>query len=45
MPDEYQPPNKILFVQNLPDTATKDALDILFKQCVLVERCPNPATY
>lgn len=32
MPDEYQPPNKILFVQNLPENAGKDALEVLFKQ-------------
>lgn len=34
MPDEYQPPNKILFVQNLPENAGKDALEVLFKQSV-----------
>ena len=27
MPDEYQPPNKILFIQNLPENAGKDAPD------------------
>ncbi|KAA1068121.1 hypothetical protein PGTUg99_019100 [Puccinia graminis f. sp. tritici] len=32
MPDEYQPPNKILFIQNLPENAGKDALEVLFKQ-------------
>ncbi|KAF8323215.1 RNA-binding domain-containing protein [Clavulina sp. PMI_390] len=32
MPDEYLPPNKILFIQNLPETATKDALENLFSQ-------------
>ena len=31
MPDEYLPPNKILFVQNLPDATTKDQLEELFK--------------
>jgi hypothetical protein len=36
MPDEYLPPNKILFVQNLPDTVTKDQLSNLFNQCVFV---------
>ncbi|KNF00789.1 hypothetical protein PSTG_05929 [Puccinia striiformis f. sp. tritici PST-78] len=32
MPDKYQPPNKILFIQNLPENAGKDALEVLFKQ-------------
>ncbi|GAA99871.1 uncharacterized protein L969DRAFT_21252 [Mixia osmundae IAM 14324] len=32
MPDEYLPPNKILFVQNLPDSVNKDALETLFTQ-------------
>jgi len=32
MPDEYLPPNKILFLQNLPDTVTKDQLTMLFSQ-------------
>lgn len=36
MPDEYLPPNKILFIQNLPDTITKEALEALFKQYVLL---------
>lgn len=31
MPDEYLPPNKILFVQNLPDDTTKESLENLFK--------------
>ena len=31
MPDEYLPPNKILFIQNLPDETTKDVLEELFK--------------
>ncbi|GAA5866689.1 hypothetical protein JCM8547_002725 [Rhodosporidiobolus lusitaniae] len=31
MPDEYLPPNKILFVQNLPDDTTKEALEALFR--------------
>ncbi|KPV72200.1 uncharacterized protein RHOBADRAFT_18444 [Rhodotorula graminis WP1] len=31
MPDEYLPPNKILFVQNLPDDTTKDKLEALFR--------------
>ncbi|CAG8521493.1 9570_t:CDS:2 [Acaulospora colombiana] len=30
MPDEYLPPNKILFVQNLPQDITKEALMLLF---------------
>ena len=29
--DEFLPPNKILFIQNLPDTTTKDDLEVLFK--------------
>lgn len=31
MPDEYLPPNKILFIQNLPETITKDDLENIFK--------------
>ncbi|BGP47397.1 hypothetical protein JCM10450v2_003249 [Rhodotorula kratochvilovae] len=31
MPDEYLPPNKILFVQNLPDDTTKETLEALFR--------------
>lgn len=31
MPDEYLPPNKILFIQNLPETITKEDLENLFK--------------
>lgn len=31
MPDEYMPPNKILFIQNLPDAAGKPELEALFK--------------
>lgn len=30
MPDEYLPPNKILFIQNLPTDTTKDQLTTLF---------------
>lgn len=30
MPDEYLPPNKILFVQNLPDDYDVDALTSVF---------------
>ena len=32
MPDEYLPPNKILFLQNLPESVTKDQLNGLFSQ-------------
>lgn len=32
MPDEYLPPNKILFLQNLPDSVSKDQLMALFSQ-------------
>ena len=32
MPDEYLPPNKILFLQNLPESVTKDQLNTLFSQ-------------
>ncbi|KAJ7361372.1 hypothetical protein DFH08DRAFT_1032498 [Mycena albidolilacea] len=32
MPDEYLPPNKILFLQNLPESVTKDQLVSLFSQ-------------
>ncbi len=30
VPDEYLPPNKILFVQNLPEEYDVDALTIIF---------------
>ena len=30
VPDEYLPPNKILFLRELPDTATKDELSGVF---------------
>lgn len=36
MPDEYLPPNKILFLQNLPESVTKDQLTALFSQFVSV---------
>lgn len=36
MPDEYLPPNKILFLQNLPESVTKPQLETLFEQCVLL---------
>jgi len=36
MPDEYLPPNKILFLQNLPENVTKDQLMALFSQYVLL---------
>ncbi|KAH8094643.1 hypothetical protein BXZ70DRAFT_1072599 [Cristinia sonorae] len=32
MPDEYLPPNKILFLQNLPENVSKDQLTTLFSQ-------------
>ena len=32
MATEQLPPNKILFVQNLPDTTTAEMLSMLFKQ-------------
>jgi len=32
MPDEYLPPNKILFLQNLPETVTKEQLMAMFAQ-------------
>lgn len=32
MPDEYLPPNKILFLQNLPENVSKDQLMALFAQ-------------
>lgn len=32
MPDEYLPPNKILFVQNLPDDYDVDALTAIFSR-------------
>jgi U2 small nuclear ribonucleoprotein B'' len=36
MPDEYLPPNKILFLQNLPESVTKDQLISLFSQYAFV---------
>lgn len=36
MPDEYLPPNKILFLQNLPVDITKDTLMSLFSQSVFI---------
>lgn len=36
MPDEYLPPNKILFIQNLPTETAKDTLVGLFSQYVTV---------
>ncbi|TFK70095.1 RNA-binding domain-containing protein [Pluteus cervinus] len=32
MPDEYLPPNKILFLQNLPENVTRERLEGLFSQ-------------
>lgn len=34
MPDEYLPPNKILFLQNLPESVNKEQLLALFTQSV-----------
>ena len=36
MPDEYLEPNKILFLQNLPENVTKDQLMALFSQYVKI---------
>lgn len=44
MPDEYLPPNKILFVQNLPDDTTKESLEALFAPSVSL-RCPPVDTH
>lgn len=30
--DEYLPPNKILFIQNMPESTTREVLEGLFKQ-------------
>lgn len=43
MPDEYLPPNKILFVQNLPDDTTKESLEALFRP--YARRCYQCAGY
>lgn len=32
MPEEYLPPNRILFVQNLGDSVTKEDLEEMFRQ-------------
>jgi hypothetical protein len=40
MPDEYLPPNKILFLQNLPESVTKDQLMALFSQFVFASLSP-----
>lgn len=34
MPDEYLPPNKMLFLQNIPDGVGKGELESLFSACV-----------
>ena len=34
MPDEYLPPNKVLFLQNLPEGTTKEDLQDVFEQYV-----------
>lgn len=31
MPDEYLPPNKILFLHNVPERVSRDDLEVLFK--------------
>ncbi|PWN45636.1 RNA-binding domain-containing protein [Ceraceosorus guamensis] len=31
MPDEYLPPNKILFLQNVPSSVSRDNLEVLFQ--------------
>lgn len=31
MPDEYLPPNKILFLHNVPERISRDDLDALFR--------------
>jgi hypothetical protein len=41
MPDEYLPPNKILFVQN---STTKETLEALFRVCVLLLHSNYSAT-
>lgn len=40
MPDEYLPPNKILFLQNLPESVTKDQLMALFSQLAFYPHSP-----
>lgn len=44
LPDEYLPPNKILFVQNLPDDTTKDKLEALFRPCVVLPLSLSPSS-
>jgi RNA recognition motif-containing protein len=34
MPDEYLPPNNVLFIQNLPEGTTSDDLREVFELCV-----------
>ena len=34
MPDEYLPPNSVLFIQNLPEGTTSDDLREVFEMCV-----------
>ena len=41
MPDEYLPPNKILFLQNLPESVTKDQLMALFSQLAFYPHSPT----
>ena len=35
MPDEYLPPNQVLFLQNLPEGTTKEDLQEVFEQSVI----------
>ena len=44
MPDEYLPPNKILFLQNLPETTTQKQLMELFSQYASYFLCAVPQT-
>jgi U2 small nuclear ribonucleoprotein B'' len=36
MPDEYLPPNQVLFLQNLPEGTTKEDLQEVFEQSVII---------
>ncbi len=37
MPDEYLPPNKLLFVQSLPENTTRDEVEALFAAVAAVQ--------
>ena len=41
MPDEYLPPNNVLFVQNLPEGTTSDDLREVFEVCVILSFSNN----